>query len=215
MIYQVLIADDYRMIRETFSSILNSRQNAEIQYNISGMAENAAQAIEHCKENHVDLVLMDVVMGSGKDGIEAARAIKEISPDTKILLVTSMPEVSFIERAKEAGIDSFWHKELQEQPLLDVMDRTMRGESIYPTQMPEVFFGNTVSTNLTAREMQVLHCLVGGASNSEISEKLGISERVVKQHITDMLTKTGFKSRLQLAVRARGGGLVINDSDAE
>ena len=124
-----------------------------------------------------------------------------------------MPEVSYIRRAREAGIESFWHKEVQEQPLLEVMEQTMAGISVYPAQTPEVWLGNTVSTELTGRELDVLHELVGGASNSEIAERLGISERCVKMHITEMLGKTGFKSRLQLAVRARAGGLVINDAE--
>ncbi len=210
--YQVLIADDYRMIRQMFEEMLRS---AGGRYALAGMAEDAAQAIAFCRTHPVDLVLMDVVMGSGMDGIEAARCIKEFRPGTKILLVTSMPEASFVRRAREAGIESFWHKEVQEAPLLEVMDRTMKGESVYPTRLPEVWFGNTVSTSLTERELDVLHELVGGASNAEIAAALGISERCVKQHITDMLAKTGFRSRLQLAVRARGGGLVINDSEPE
>ena len=210
MTYQVLIADDYRMIRQMFEEMLKS---AGDRYSLAGTAEDAEQAVSFCRTHPVDLVLMDVVMGSGADGIEAAQCIKSFSPETKILLVTSMPESSFIRRAKEAGIESFWHKEIQEAPLLDVMDRTMRGESVYPSQMPEVWLGNTVSTSLTERELDVLRGLVGGSTNAEIAAELGISERSVKQHITDMLNKTGFKSRLQLAVRARGGGLVINDQD--
>ena len=209
MAYQVLIADDYRMIRQMFGEMLKS---AGDRYALAGTVENAEQAVAFCRTHTVDLVVMDVVMGTGKDGIEAAAVIKELSPQTKILLVTSMPEQTFIRRAKAAGIESFWHKELQDAPLLEVIDRTMNGESVYPAQMPEVWLGNTVSTDLTARELDVLHELVGGASNAEIAEALCISERSVKQHITDMLNKTGFKSRLQLAVRARGGGLVINDS---
>ncbi len=210
MAYDVLIVDDYRMIRQMFEEML---KNAGGRYALAGTAENAEQAIAFCREHPVDLVLMDVVMGGGMDGIEAAAVIKEFSPQTRILLVTSMPESSFIQRARAAGVESFWHKELQEAPLLDVMDRTMNGESIYPARMPEVWFGNTASTNLTARELDVLRELVSGASNAEIAERLGISERSVKQHITDMLSKTGFKSRLQLAVRARGGGLAINDGN--
>ena len=173
--------------------------------------DNAEEAITFCRFHSVDLVVMDVVMGSGMDGIDAAAEIKKFSPHTKVLIVTSMPESSFIRRAKEAGVESFWHKEVQDAPLLDVIDRTMDGESVYPMSMPEVWFGNTVSTSLTERELDVLHGLVGGASNSEIAGDLGISERSVKQHITDMLNKTGFRSRLQLAVRARGDGIVIND----
>lgn len=210
MVYQVLIADDCRMIRQMFEEILKS---AGDRYALAGTAENAEQTVAFCRSHPVDLVIMDVVMGAGRDGIDAAAVIRESCPQTKILLVTSMPEHSFIKRAKAAGIESFWHKELQDAPLLDVIDRTMHGESVYPAQMPAVWFGNTVSTGLTARELDVLHELVGGASNAEIAEALGISERSVKQHITGMLNKTGFKSRLQLAVRARGGGLAINDND--
>lgn len=208
MVYRVLIADDYLMIRQMFEEMLKS---AADRYTLAGTAENGKSAVAFCRSHTVDLVLMDVVMGSDTDGIEAAKRIKEFSPQTKILLVTSMLEKSFLSRAKAAGIESFWHKEMQEEPLLAVMDKTMRGESVYPSHMPEVWFGNTVSTCLTDRELDVLRGLVGGSTNAEIAEALGISERSVKQHITDMLNKTGFKSRLQLAVRARGGGLAIND----
>jgi two-component system vancomycin resistance associated response regulator VraR len=145
------------------------------------------------------------------DGLDAAKQIKQERPDVKIMIVTSMPETTYIDRAKEIGVDSFWHKEVQEQPLLEIMNRTMAGESVYPTEMPVIIFGNTVSTSLTKRELEVLRELVGGSSNAKIASALGISERSVKQHISDMLAKTGFKSRLQLAVVARGGGLVIND----
>ncbi|MBR3024603.1 MAG: response regulator transcription factor [Oscillospiraceae bacterium] len=208
MNYQVLIADDYRMIRQMFEEII---KGAGGRYSLAGTVDNAEEAITFCRFHSVDLVVMDVVMGSGMDGIDAAAEIKKFSPHTKVLIVTSMPESSFIRRAKEAGVDSFWHKEVQDAPLLDVIDRTMDGESVYPMSMPEVWFGNTVSTSLTERELDVLHGLVGGSSNSEIAGELGISERSVKQHITDMLNKTGFRSRLQLAVRARGDGIVIND----
>lgn len=211
MAYRVLIADDQKMMRQMFELAVKSSEK----YELAGMAETPENAVEQCINSRIDLVLMDVVMGSGMDGIDTAKQIKENCPGTKILLVTSMPEVSYIERAKEIGIDSFWHKEVQELPLLEIMDRTMAGESIYPLSMPVVQFGNIISTELTVREIDVLRELVSGASNKEISEKLGISANTVKRHISDMLEKTGFKSRLQLAIRARGGGLVINNRDID
>ncbi len=128
-------------------------------------------------------------------------------------MVTSMPEVSFIERARQAGVDSFWYKEIQEQPILEIMDRTMAGESIYPDHAPIVSIGNTVSTDFTDREIAVLREITGGLSNQEIGEKLGITERTVKMHITNMLQKTGFRTRLELAVRARTGGIVIPENE--
>ena len=208
MAYRVLIVDDQKMVRQMFETAVKSSPD----YEIAGMAQTADEAVQICCEQEIDLVLMDVVLGLGRDGLDAAKQIKQERPEVKILLVTSMPEVTYIDRAKEIGVESFWHKEVQEQPLLDVMDRTMNGESIYPSQMPEVWFGKVISTNLTERELDVLRGLVGGFTNNEIGEKLGISERAVKKHISVMLEKTGFRSRLQLAVMARGGGLVINDN---
>ena len=170
-------------------------------------------AVAICLEEKIDLVMIDVVMGSDMDGIDAAKLIKEKCPGTKIMVVTSMPEVSYIDRDKKIGVESFWHKEVQEQPLIEIMDRTMAGESIYPLSMPAVKFGNIVSTELTDIELEVLRELVAGASNKEIGERLYMSASTVKRHISDMLAKTGFKSRLQLAIRARGGGLIINNRD--
>ena len=209
MAYRILIADDQKMVRQMFETAVNSSPD----YEIAGMAQTAEEAVELCAKTHADLVLMDVVMGIGMDGLDAAKQIKRERPEVKILLVTSMPESSYIGRAKEIGVESFWYKEVQEQPLLEIMDRTMAGESVYPTEMPAIWFGNTVSTELTDREMTVLRELMTGASNKEIGERLYISESTVKRHIADMLAKTGFKSRLQLAIEARGGGLVIHHEE--
>ena len=209
MAYKVLIADDQKMVRQMFEAAVNSSP----EYEIAGMAQTPEEAVELCAKTHAALVLMDVVMGIGMDGLDAARQIKQANRDVKILLVTSMPESTFIDRAKEIGVDSFWHKEVQERPLLEIMNRTMAGESIYPTEMPAIQFGQIVSTELTASEMAVLRELMSGASNKEIGKRLYMSESTVKRYIADMLVKTGFKSRLQLAIEARGGGLVINHGE--
>ncbi len=211
MAYKVLIADDQKMVRQMFELAVTESEN----YETAALAATPDEAVEKALSQPIDLVLMDVVMGSGSDGIDAARRIKAQRPDIKILLVTSMPEVSYIDRAKEIGIESFWHKEVQEQPLIEIMDRTMAGESIYPAGMPVVRFGNIVSTELTDTEIRVLRELVTGASNKEIGERLYMATGTVKRHISDMLDKTGFKSRLQLAIRARGGGLIINNRDID
>ena len=209
MAYKVLIADDQKMVRQMFETVLNGTSD----YTIAGMAKTAAETVRICLEQKIDLVLMDVVMGYGMDGLDAAKQIKQECPDVKIMIVTSMPETTYIDRAKEIGVDSFWHKEVQEQPLLEIMNRTMAGESVYPTEMPVIWFGNTISTELTDIEMAVLRELMTCASNKEIGERLFMSESTVKRHIADMLAKTGFKSRLQLAIEARGGGLVIHHEE--
>ena len=206
MAYKVLIVDDQKMVRQMFETAVNSSPD----YEIAGMAQTAEEAVRSCLEQKIDLVLMDVVLGIGMDGLDAAKEIKQKCPDVKILLVTSMPEGTYISRAKEIGVESFWHKEVQEQPLLEIMNRTMAGGSVYPETMPAIQFGRIVSTDLTDTEMSVLRELMSGASNKEIGKRLYMSESTVKRHIAEMLAKTGFKSRLQLAIEARGGGLVIH-----
>jgi len=207
MAYRVLIADDQKVVRQMFQKAVESSPH----YELAGMAQTPGDAAALCLETGADLVLMDVVMGGGTDGLDAAKRIREECPRVKILLVTSMPEVSYIDRAKEIGVDSFWYKEVQEQPLLEIMDRTMAGESVYPLSTPAVPFGNIISSELTDCELKVLRELMSGASNREIGERLYMSASTVKRHLADILMKTGFRNRLQLAIEARGCGLVINN----
>ena len=126
-----------------------------------------------------------------------------------------MPELSYEKQAREIGVESFWQKEVQEQTIQEIMDRTMAGESVYPNSVPEVMFGNAVSTELTDREIEVLKMLVSGLSNQEIAEKLDIREGTVKMHVANLLQKTGYHSRLELAVKARHFGLAIEDERGE
>ncbi len=205
MAYKVLIADDHNMARTALEAAISSSG----EFKTAGCVSRAAEAVDYIKQNRVDLVILDIVMPGEMNGLAAAAEIKQLAPDTKILVITSMPEVSYIRRAKEAGVESFWYKETDERPLLEVMKLTMKGESVYPGETPTVALGNTLSTNFTDRELEVLRGLVSGASNREIGDQLGIAENTVKMHVANMLQKTGFRSRLELAVRARAGGMII------
>ncbi len=207
MSYKVVIAEDFKMVREVFENAV--RQSGR--YELAAAFPTAEQAAEYLKRNPADLVILDVLFPGGMSGLEAARRIRSSSPSVKILVVTSMPEVSYIRQAREIGVNSFWHKEVQEMPLIEIMDRTMAGESVYPLHEPEVELGNALSSELTEREIEVLRELVSGASNREIGETLCITENTVKMHITNMLQKTGYHSRLELAVKARHLGVAIKD----
>ena len=207
MIYRVVIAEDYLMVRQVFEGAVSMSE----QFSLAASFSTSVQAVEYCRKHKADLVLMDVLFPGGMNGLEAARHIKADSPETKIIIVTSMPEVTYIRQAKEIGVESFWHKEVQEQPILEIMERTMQGESVYPSSQMTVTLGLCKSSELTGRELEVLSQLVGGASNKEIADTLCISEKTVKNHITSMLQKTGFRTRLELAVRSRDVGLVIQE----
>ncbi len=203
----VLIVDDQLMARQLFTMI--ARDSGR--YRAVDALASAEEAVAWCRQFPVDLVLLDVVMTSGINGLEAAEQIRAARPGVKIIAVTSMPEASFLDRARKAGIDSFWYKEVQERPLLEVMDRTMAGESIYPDTVPELMLGNARSVEITPKEMDVLRELTTGATDQEIAERLNVSATTVRYHVKNLLSKTGYRSRTQLAVRARTEGLVIGD----
>ncbi len=205
--YRVLVAEDFLMSRQFIGNIISESED----FDLVASFPDADSAANYVSQKYVDLAIMDIVMPAGQSGLSAAKKIKDIRPETKILIITSMPEVTYIDKARRIGVESFWYKDIQEQPILEVMRRTMAGESIYPDSTPIVKLGNAVSTEFTDKEIDVLKELIDGASNKEIAEKLGIKERTVKLHITNMIQKTGFRSRLELAVKARTGGLVIPD----
>lgn len=205
MSYRVLIVEDQEMPRQLFEIYVNSDERFSHVASIS----NAEMALDFCRHGRVDLILMDVMTELGSSGLDAAEVIKRSFPEVKIIIVTSMPESSWLARAKSIGVDSFWYKEAQKEPILEVMLRTMNGESIYPEETPLVVIGNTDNRAFSERELEVLRELISGDSNSEIGERLGIAPSTVKYHIQNMLDKTGMHTRTELAAIARSLGIAI------
>lgn len=205
MAYNVLIVDDQMLPRQYFETVVNHSEN----YVLSASISSAKMAYSYCIKGEVDLVIMDIVMSDEVNGIEAARKIKHTYPDIKILAVTSMPDATFIEKAKDAQVDSFWYKEVQDAPMLDVMDRTMSGERIWPDKPPVVPLGICDSSELTEREREVLRLLAMGYSNQEIADELEVSINAVRFHLTNLHTKTGCASRTELAIAAAKSGIAV------
>ncbi len=206
---RVLVVDDQYVARSFFE--IHVQMNKK--YKLAASLSNAEQAVVWCAEHPVDLVIMDIMMKHGLDGLTCARTIKSNNPGTRIILTTSMAETSWIDKAREAGIESFWFKEYSDIPLSEVMDRTMNGESVYPGTVPNPDFGEVTKTDLSERELDVLRELTRNLTNDEIAENLHISPHTVKRHIENMLNKTGYKNRIDLAVNAKTLGLVVHEDD--
>lgn len=209
--YSVMIVEDQQMPKTLFSHYINSSKNFYLQVAI----ENASIADIVCTKMPIDLILMDVVTENGESGLVAAEKIKKKFPNIKIIIVTSMPECSYIKRAKKIGAEGFWYKEINEQPILSIMEKVMNGEIVYPKQLQPVKVGLASSNEFTEKELIILRLILGGYSNVEISQKLGVSPGVIKNHVANMLLKTGFRSRTQLAVRSRETGFVILDKTSD
>jgi len=200
-----LIVEDQAMPRQLFEIYVRSDPRFVHAASIS----NAALAIDFCSQGGVDLILMDVMTELGSSGLDAAEAIKQKYPHVKIIIVTSMPESSWLERARQIGVDSFWYKETQREPILDVMGRTMEGECIYPDETPTVQIGFATNHEFSERELEILRELISGDSNAEIGARLGIAASTVKYHVQNMLEKTGMHTRTELAAVARSLGIAI------
>lgn len=205
MPYSVLIVEDQQMPRQLFEIFVNSTEKYE---HVASIA-NAELALEICKNKPVDLILMDVMTEYNHSGLEASAIIKEQFPRVKIIIVTSMPEYTWLNRAREIGVDSFWYKDSDKETILSVMDRTMAGERIYPLDTPRVAIGTATNHDFTDRELDVLRELITGDSNNEIGDRLNMTAGTVKWHIKNMLQKTGFHTRTELASEARRRGIVI------
>lgn len=205
--YKVMVVEDQAMPRQLFETFISMSGRYKLVHSI----KNADMADIYCEKSDIDLILMDVCTELNSNGLDAAERIKAKHPEIKIIIVTSMPEFSYLERAKKIGVDSFWYKEVSEEPILSLMDRTMAGESIYPDKTPDVNFGLIKSSDLTEKELVILRELTNGDTNAEIAEKLDISQYTVRDYIQIIMEKTGFRTRTELAVRARASGIVIAD----
>ena len=203
---KVMIVEDQPMVRLAMEQYLASGKCYQTVASIS----NAAMAEAVCRKCGADLILMDICTEEDESGLAAAKKIKKALPWVKIVMITSMVEFGFLEKAKEAGADSFWYKDATPEELLAVMDRTMEGESVYPDTTPEVMVGTAKSCEFPRAEIEVLRLVVEGTSYKRIAETLGISHETVKWHICNMLRKTNFDSKTKLAVAVTQKNLIIN-----
>lgn len=204
----VLIVDDQRSARKLLEDAVAA---APDRYQVVETIANALMAEMYCMQGNVDLVLMDVYTAHRENGISAAAQIKKYYPEIKVIIVTSMPENSFIEKSKEAGCESFWYKDIGDDELLDVMDRTMAGESVYPEASPVLEIGLAKSDEFTQQELNIIREKVNGYSGKEICEHLGIKKATLDYHMNNILSKTGYSSALKLVSDVSSQRFIIRD----
>ena len=201
----VLIVEDSRVSREAFERKITSLP----EYSVVASIENAANAEIACMTNKIDLILMDVCTADDESGIRAAARVKKNYPWVRIILMTSMPEHSFIKKAQDSGCDSFWYKEYGNISLLEVCERTMKGERVWPESSPVIVIGQAKSTEFTDRELAVIRELVRGVRYEDMAEELHLSINTVKYHVKNILQKTGFRSTIQLVAEVVEKRLVL------
>jgi NarL family two-component system response regulator LiaR len=208
----LLIVDDHDVVRQGVRAFLQTQPDLHI----VGEASTGEEAIRLAQEHIPDVVLMDLVM-PGMKGVEATRQIKQVSPRTQVIILTSYYEDEDIFPALRAGAISYTLKDIRSGELADMVRKAAAGESVlHPrvaarviqevrTAKPDV---PPAFTELTERELDVLRLIAEGQSNTAIAEKLVLSEKTVKGHVSNILGKLHMVDRTQAAVFAWQQGLM-------
>jgi len=208
----VLVADDHPVVREGLGKIIGQFDDLEL----VGTATTGEDAVEKAAVLAPRVVLMDVRMG-GMDGVEATRALRARCPRTEVIVLTNYDEDDYIFRALRAGAKGYLLKDVSADALADAVRTVARGESSLDGALVQRVLRRLQQGDarpappgerLTAREREVLGCLVAGRNNQEIADQLVVSEKTVKSHLTSIYRKLNVRDRSQAIVTAIRGGYV-------
>ncbi len=211
---RVLIADDHLLFREGVRRLLDATPDIEV----VGEAGTGDEAVRLVEELTPDVVLLDVVMPQ-QSGIEAARVLKRTSPRTRVIVLTVHGDDEFLFEAIKAGAMGYLLKDVTPDELIRAIRVVHQGEGLLaPAMAAKVFreFARTIEirdltavlTPLTQREGEILQQVAAGLANKEIAHRLGISERTVKNHLSNIMEKLHVNSRTQAAVYAIRSGML-------
>lgn len=192
---KILIVDDDEMVIESLDIILSTDPDLEI----IGKATNGNEAIEFCKKNSVDIVLMDIQMPV-MDGICACRIIKKINPDIKIIMLTTFNDYKNINQSLHAGASGYLLKSDDTGKQIMTIKTVYAGLPTISEEALKSFSISKIENNLTPREKDILELIANGFSNKEIAKQIYISEGTVRNIISIILDKLELRDRTQLAI---------------
>lgn len=215
---RVLIVDDHQVVREGLTAVLRSKDDIEV----VGVAEDGREAVEKAGQLCPDVVLMDISM-PGMDGVEATRRIKKENPQIGVVVLTMYAEEEFIFDLVRAGAAGYLLKDADSAQIAKAIRAVSRGESmIHPSIAGKILTGfkNLSGAgpcgagragyvhDISNRELAVLKLVAEGKTNKEIAGKLELSEKTVKNHVSNILSKLNATTRTEAVVRAVKAGLI-------
>lgn len=211
MAVNILLADDHRMVREGIRCLLENVS----EFNVVGEAADGYECISLVNKTKPNIVLLDIDMPD-MNGIDTLRIIKEQKMICKVIMLTRHNEIDYLMKALEIGCDGYILKESSFETLLKAIFKVCSGNKYIETNMMPLLNANLEEksnakkkiSELTKREIDVLKMIASGAFNKEIALTLNISERTVKNHISNIFKKIEVSDRTQAAVFAIKNGII-------
>lgn len=204
---RVVVADDHRVVRVGLEQLLATFDDIEA----VGFAAGGEEAVTLCRELEPDVLLLDLSMPD-LDGIEVSARLRETTPGTRVVVFTSFSDRERIVRALDAGAIGYLLKDAEPEEILAAIRAAARGESpLAPRAAAELLADRKTrppTVELTGRELEVLRLVVDGLANKQIARRLGISEKTVKGHLTNLFQRIGVADRTQAALWAERTGVL-------
>lgn len=201
----VAIADDHKVVRVGLEQLLQTFDDVAFVTAASGGEE----AVRLCAEHQPDVLLLDLSMPD-LDGIEVTRRLREVAPETRIVVFTSFSDRERIVQALDAGAVGYLLKDAEPEELHSAVRAAARGEAPITPRAAAALLADRrdrpAEVPLTAREREVLGLVVEGLANKQIARRMGISEKTVKGHLTNLFQRIGVADRTQAALWAERTG---------
>lgn len=204
---RIVVIDDHILLRDMIVDTLNS----ESDFNVVGVSDDAKNSIELCEKLNPDILIMDVCTANNSNGVSYAKLVKENYPDIKIIIMTGILDINFINESKNAGAESFIYKSISKDSLIATVRNTANGYSMYPNSNSDKNAENNILSKLTNKEIQILTLYCKLLDKDEVAESLSISPRTLRSHIYSIYEKTGFNNLNKLAIYCVSNGLIVTN----